>query len=313
MINKYFNKSMILMLHRVGLLDKNRISANQGMVVNPMHLEKFIFCSKKSGWKFISMDEVEYNIKKSLKMNKVLSITFDDGYIDNYQQASTLLTSYDVPFCIYLTTGYIGSNVIPWWYKLESILADKNEIEIFDGNLFLIDNLIKKNSLFMYIREKLMYQNYHLINKWLDNLYSKVNPIEKKIFMDWSDVNNLLKNKYVTIGAHTHNHYALSTLYKSSAENEILISKKIILEKTGFDPYHFAYPYGGNRDFSLNQIDLLKRAGFSTAVTSNFNHLSGVQIDDIYRLPRVFFSNQFSLNKANLFFLKSTVNNFLFR
>jgi peptidoglycan/xylan/chitin deacetylase (PgdA/CDA1 family) len=42
-------------------------------------------------------------------------ITFDDGYLDNYQHAAPILTEHGLPACFYLTAGFIGSDrQFPW-------------------------------------------------------------------------------------------------------------------------------------------------------------------------------------------------------
>ena len=42
-------------------------------------------------------------------------ITFDDGYLDNYQLAAPVLSDLGLPACFYLTAGFIESNrQFPW-------------------------------------------------------------------------------------------------------------------------------------------------------------------------------------------------------
>src|SRR5262249_48692534 len=44
-----------------------------------------------------------------------LAITFDDGYRDNYDYAAPILREYNLPATFFVTTEFIGSNVVPWW------------------------------------------------------------------------------------------------------------------------------------------------------------------------------------------------------
>jgi peptidoglycan/xylan/chitin deacetylase (PgdA/CDA1 family) len=45
----------------------------------------------------------------------LLSITFDDGYLDNYLNAAPELEARGLPATFFISTGMIGSNTQPWW------------------------------------------------------------------------------------------------------------------------------------------------------------------------------------------------------
>src|SRR5215467_4297237 len=44
-----------------------------------------------------------------------LSITFDDGYLDNFEVAAPILRALDLHATFFVTTGFIDSKVIPFW------------------------------------------------------------------------------------------------------------------------------------------------------------------------------------------------------
>lgn len=74
----------------------------------------------------------------------------------------------------------------------------------------------------------------------------------------------LADHPLITIGAHTDNHPRLSRLSAGEAWNEISNGKALLEEWIGKPVVHFAYPKG---DYSIQTIELVKKAGFSTAVT----------------------------------------------
>src|SRR5689334_18326099 len=49
-------------------------------------------------------------------------ITFDDGYLDNYELASPILRSHGVQGVFFLVTGFVGSCHIPWWDRIAYLL-----------------------------------------------------------------------------------------------------------------------------------------------------------------------------------------------
>jgi peptidoglycan/xylan/chitin deacetylase (PgdA/CDA1 family) len=44
-----------------------------------------------------------------------LAITFDDGYMDNYELAAPILKTFHLPATFFITTQFIGSDFVPWW------------------------------------------------------------------------------------------------------------------------------------------------------------------------------------------------------
>ena len=75
--------------------------------------EKHLKYFKENGWKFIKMSE----LKNHENENKVVAITFDDGYLDNYSQALPLLKKYDACATLYLV---IDRHQNDWSIKKES-------------------------------------------------------------------------------------------------------------------------------------------------------------------------------------------------
>ena len=48
-------------------------------------------------------------------------ITFDDGYLDNLENALPILRDANVPATIYIATGYVGTDREFWWDDLERL------------------------------------------------------------------------------------------------------------------------------------------------------------------------------------------------
>ena len=50
-----------------------------------------------------------------IRIGGTLSITFDDGYLDNAEVAVPILEKVGVPATFFLTTGFVGSRAVPFW------------------------------------------------------------------------------------------------------------------------------------------------------------------------------------------------------
>ena len=48
-------------------------------------------------------------------MGGTLSITFDDGYLDNAEVAAPILRRFGLPATFFVTTGFLGTNEVPFW------------------------------------------------------------------------------------------------------------------------------------------------------------------------------------------------------
>src|SRR6056300_1330833 len=78
-------KTRIMMYHMIS--EQLEQGKKSGLRVSPEMFEKHLKYFKDNGWKFIKMSE----LKSHENENKVVAITFDDGYLDNYSHAMPLL------------------------------------------------------------------------------------------------------------------------------------------------------------------------------------------------------------------------------
>ncbi|MDP4038896.1 MAG: polysaccharide deacetylase family protein [bacterium] len=101
-------------------------------------------------------------------------------------------------------------------------------------------------------------------------------------YLNWDQVKTLDKSGVIEIGAHTVDHLSLAAYSPSIQSFEIFESKRKLEEQLGHPVTTFAYPYGS---FNGLIIDLVRQAGFSTAVTTVGG--TGQSLDTIYTLKRI--------------------------
>lgn len=84
------------------------------------------------------------------------------------------------------------------------------------------------------------------------------------------------------VGSHSCTHQRLHELPPDAAHQEVAESRVALRNMLGVPIEHFAYPFG---DFSADTVELVRRAGYATAVTV----LPGMAraSDDRLRLPRI--------------------------
>jgi peptidoglycan/xylan/chitin deacetylase (PgdA/CDA1 family) len=307
---RFSDYSAILMLHRVGVRDSKRISANQNMVICPKELDVFITDSKKNGWSFISLDELAESVKKKRVINKTVILTFDDGYLDNLTEATPVLSNHKVPFTVYVTTSFVGSREVPWWYKLETILASADEVTLPDRRIFDVKSIEEQQDTFLKIRNQLMASGevYALYQDWLNENYKEPSVESGHLFMSWKELKKLAALPLVTIGAHTHKHTVLSRSDESDAFEDIRISKEILEKQLEKEVRHFAYPFGGRAEAADREFQQAQEIGFETAVTTRVGAINTSEMN-LFSLPRCFYEPTLTLELLQRRLFENEVKN----
>lgn len=109
----------VWMLHRV--LPEEQCSASKqfkNVEITLAFLESRIVEYKRNGYQFVSIEQVCDALSgKAERLKHFVCITLDDGYSDNYDYAYPLFKKYNIPFAIYITSGFIDGSAPMWWYK----------------------------------------------------------------------------------------------------------------------------------------------------------------------------------------------------
>ena len=296
--SKYLKKksNVIFLFH--GVIDKNPFKIRN---YTKKHLSKKEFIkvlndlSKRGNC--MSLDQVRYNIENKIDFEDYsYSITFDDGFYNNYKIAAPILKKKELYATFYLTTSFIEKNETSWIDKIEHMIEKvktKKIINVFNKK-FKIDNnkrvkinflnsiryLAKKdntdfNKLVLDIKKQLGF-NYKLNN--LNNI------LDKK--MNWKQVRKLNQCKYFTVGGHTVNHPILSFLSNVEAKKEIFNSINTIKKNTKIKIKHYSYPEGLKHTYGKREIKLLKNKGIKICPSAEFGFNN--KNTDLFNLKRIF-------------------------
>ena len=122
----------VLMLHRV--VGQRSDGENRELEVTPQFLEQTIIKHRQQGYLFVSIDEACDIISKGHTNTPFACLTFDDGYQDNYDIAYPVLKQYEVPFAVYVTTGFIDNRLPIWWYPDEQLGISTESLKSLDAD-----------------------------------------------------------------------------------------------------------------------------------------------------------------------------------
>lgn len=84
-------------------------------------------------------------------------------------------------------------------------------------------------------------------------------------FMKWQQIEEIARSSYVTIGAHSVHHYALTKVSETTLINELTQSKIDFVANIGYQINWLAYPYG---EVNNEVATASRRAGYVGAVTT---------------------------------------------
>lgn len=261
------SKYSILLYHGV-YSDKSELSYknSSGKHISESEFSKQIKYVKEN-FNIISLNQISDAIEGKIKLeNDSVAITFDDGFLNNYEVARPVLEKYKVPTTFYISTGFIGSSDLMWTDKLESMIV-KNYDSIINLDLgeigsFSLKSINQNIKEFLGIKLKLkMLEDSHK-NKILKDiegqLKTKSEGHDLYKFMNWDQVREMNKSDLFDFGAHTVNHISLAKAPTSIMQQQITESISDINKELGVNCNLFSYPEGQEDDFNEEVIAFLK-------------------------------------------------------
>jgi len=291
----------ILTFHRViPTTAKVRIHNHLSLEITPEHFEQTILFFQKRGYVFYSLDQLYESLVRGSFPEKFVVFTFDDGYRDNFTVAYPILKKYSVPFIIYITTNFPDRKAILWWYILEDMLREKEQIrfrwEDRDYS-FTCRSLCEKERAFDEIRT-LVNQSFskpnfqEMFRTIFGNFQSNPFVYANSLAMSWEEIREISKDPLATIGAHSVNHFPLKQLDSEELVREIKNSKEGIESQIQQPVNHFSYPFGKATEASLREFEMVKSLGFKTATTTRMGNIFPEHKNHLECLPRI------SINRA---------------
>lgn len=216
--------------------------------------------------------------------DRAVAVTFDDGFLNNYQTAWPVLEAYGVPATFYLATGFIGTDRVIWSDRLESIILD-TPFECLDlvheGRQlrYRLETEADRVAAFLSIKTVCKGLCEAAKNRLVENLERSldVEPLKDHPlyrFMNWEHVREMDRSDLITFGAHTVDHVALSRVPPTEMRRQIDESMNEIERQLNSRVRHFSYPEGQQDDYGDEVIRHLQKRGIDHAPSAIFGHNS---------------------------------------
>ncbi len=114
-------RAIILMYHNIGLPPKNAVL--RSLYVTP-RMFKFQMCYlKTAGFEVVPLTDLASLACKGYSAKRLVSLTFDDGYRDFYENAFPVLKSYGFPSTVFVVSDLVGKENI--WDSADGRATEK--------------------------------------------------------------------------------------------------------------------------------------------------------------------------------------------
>ena len=262
------------------------------------HFEKCIRYISRH-YHVVLLEDLHAAIRQSDNKLPLVTISFDDGYLDNFTYAAPLLEKYGCRGTFFVVSQCIESQK-PFWLHEIKYLFYFNDSAALNVNFNFLPEDLHLHNRSLGLKEKRNY--FNKLKRCLKDL-----PLEEKdivyeyflqtldqsviprLMMNWTELEEL-KARGHYIGAHSHKH---NNLAKMTGDEELLnefMLPKILIEKNlGHSPVSFAYPFGVcNR----RVMKMAESAGYRFGVTADRHELYMPDQHDNFEIPRIALSNE---------------------
>ncbi len=229
----------------------------------------------KKNYNVVSLKEIFEIHRTNKKLNKkTVALTFDDGYLNNFEVALPVLKAQNVPATFYIISKGLSENDFFLWPDAIDLVKKyyKKDIRIkdllFKAPAFYNDEL--KLDLLAYLKT-CGKETVNLVNDLL-----KTHPYIRQKMKELSEFTQLVTSKEIShykgeslleFGSHTHSHFNLEYLNYNEAEEELKKSKFIIEDKTGKKVISIAFPDGS---YSYETLKVSKNEGYENMVVVDY-------------------------------------------
>ena len=240
-------------------------------------------------------------VDKSKSRRCRVLLTFDDGYLDNYQLAYPVLRSHGVQGLFFLCSNLVGSAFIPWWdnvaYLVKSGVRRQFSLR-YPKNLDVNIDLNGLNESLRRINDLFKTSESTDPARFLTEIKEAVGghepPAGDRRYLSWDEAREMLAGG-MAFGAHTQNHPMLSKLSPQDQFTEISQSRAAIANQLGVNIETMAYPFGIRAAFTPETERLAEQAGYRAAFSYYGNETNRKGAIERYNVKRVPVGSQSSI------------------
>ena len=225
----------------------------------------------------VTIDDILLFLRGEKELPKcAVAITFDDGYLDNFEIAAPVLDRFGIRATFYVTVGTIEPALPPWFVRLRhaiwttkkkevAYLGNGSVLKIHDRNDRLAAMRVSSKMCANLVRDSQEKAIKHIEDS-LD-----VEPFipRNSLMMNWDQIRKLHESGHL-IGSHTIDHPNVAHLRQEDLNWELTESKRVLDKELLAPVIHFSYPNPAlTPQFNEQTTAAARKSGYETAVISS--------------------------------------------
>lgn len=276
------------MYHRILPRDDIRFAQEEpGMIVTPssfrQHLQEL-----KQLFELLPLSEwIERRNSGAPMPKRACAVTFDDGWMDNYEFAFPILKEEQVPATLFAVSHMVGTTDQFWPNRIARLISNNTAWQNL-SSLTWIRDLGGDFAQGITDREKLGHIIARLKHLSDAELKERLDQSEKQLGLaatvvpalaNWDQLREMQNSDLIEIGSHTCHHFRLTAdLPLAIAEQEILQSKKLLEEQLDRPVQLFCYPNGDATHHAIRLVEQHYTAAVTTQRGINSIHTAPHQL-----------------------------------
>jgi peptidoglycan/xylan/chitin deacetylase (PgdA/CDA1 family) len=266
--------ALILLYHRVATAEADpfRLCVSPDVFLQQLQL-------LRASWPIVPLEDVVDGVAGSVaRQRPVIVVTFDDGYADNLEVAQPIAAGLDVPLTVFVTGEPVLSRERFWWDELVSLLWQPGD----EPRTVTVD-VGRRTRSFSLATEPQRVKACAVLHRALRPLERRERSavlarIAAQVApyplagdgrpLTTTELSQLAALPGVTVGAHTMQHRALSSLAPAERLSELRESRRFLQDTVGRRVDFFSYPFGRARDVGSDSRRAVAEAGYRAACTT---------------------------------------------
>jgi peptidoglycan/xylan/chitin deacetylase (PgdA/CDA1 family) len=230
----------------------------------------------KQWFNVLPLPEAAKRLKAGDLPARAMAITFDDGYADNRTHAAPILQKHGLSATFFVATGFLDGGRMWNDTLIEAVRACKLPALPLSGlhptlAALPLGHLQERRNAIALLIQHAKYLPVQDRQQFVNAVATRAEVSAPTDLMMRSDQVRDLRIMGMQVGAHTVSHPILRTLTRTQARQEVETSKQVLQRLLGEPVDLFAYPNGKpGEDYSPESVEVVREAGFSTAVSTQW-------------------------------------------
>ena len=236
----------------------------------------------KQWFNVLPLDAAVAHLRGGTLPERAASITFDDGYADNFHLALPILKAHGLSSTFFIATGFLDGGRMWNDTVIESVRACKLpqlDLQAMGLGVHKVTSVAEKQAAISALIGQIKYRSVEdRVTTTRTIAVDAQVQLPDDLMMTSNEV-KLMRQAGMQIGAHTVNHPILARLSGPEARLEILESRETLERILGERVGLFAYPNGKpDEDYTPDTVALVRELGFDAAVSTRWG-VSGADAD----------------------------------